>query len=165
MCRCSGGGSERGKADEDCGRTTITQAACGCMWFPASGQEVSLSASQTSLWSKPIPLPPSPTPTPHHTQMVWIKGLHDWVVATDEILKSDSLLSLNTPRLDKLKHCCYAVETQGPIGRGRSPRSGKGRAHWLSSCENHRGWSEWKTTKQKKEKRLRQSKPRTSSEK
>lgn len=72
-----------------------------CVWFPASCQDLSLSASQTFSLSYPIPLSSPlaalPTPTLDRTQMVWIRSLHDWAVATDEILKSDSLLSLNTP--------------------------------------------------------------------
>ncbi len=72
-----------------------------CVWFPASCQDLSLSASQTFSLSYPIllssPLAALCTPTLDRTQMVWIRSLHDWAVATHEILKSDSLLSLNTP--------------------------------------------------------------------
>lgn len=38
-----------------------------------------------------------PAPTADRTQMVRIRSLHDWAAAADEILKGDSLLSLNTP--------------------------------------------------------------------
>lgn len=87
---------QRGKSREVCERTTITQAACGFQFLA----KTSHSASQTFSLSYPIPLSSPlaglPTPTLDRTQMVWIRGLHDWAVATDEILKSDSLLSLNS---------------------------------------------------------------------
>lgn len=60
-----------------------------CVWFPASCYELSLSAAQTELFNPP--------PHTHTAQMVLIEGLHDWAAATHQILRSDSLLSLNTP--------------------------------------------------------------------
>lgn len=56
-----------------------------CVWFPASCYELSRSAAQTELFNPPT------------AQMVLIEGLHDWAAATHQILRSDSLLSLNTP--------------------------------------------------------------------
>lgn len=91
-------GGEKQRQREGCERTTITQAACGFQLLAKTSH--SLRPRRFSL-SYPIPLSSPlaalPTPTLDRTQMVWIRGLHDWAVATDEILKSDSLLSLNTP--------------------------------------------------------------------
>lgn len=85
----------REKQTRGCGPTTITQAACGLQLLAKSSHSLRprrLSGGNQSLCC----LPASPTPTPHHTHKC-VEGLHDWAVATDEILESDSLLSLNTP--------------------------------------------------------------------
>lgn len=76
-----------------------------CVWFGTGSQDLSLCASQTfsprAIQSFLYPSihsaacrPPLP---PDRTQMVWIKRRHDWAVSSEEIPKSNSLLSLNTP--------------------------------------------------------------------
>lgn len=94
-CRCFtdlGEDVRKEKQGKSCEWTTITQAACGFQLLATTSHSLHPRLSPWVIQS-PCHLP---TPTLDRTQMVWIRGLHDWVVAADEILKSDSLLSLNT---------------------------------------------------------------------
>lgn len=82
------GSSEGGSAESETRpkkEAAIRQTVCGSQVLALSW----FSAAQTG--------PPSPTPTPTPTQMVLIEGLHDRAAATHQILRSDSLRSLNTP--------------------------------------------------------------------
>lgn len=103
-------------------RATITQAACGLVLAAKTSHSARLRLSPRAIRSF---LHPStgccPPLTPNHTQMVRIKDRHDWAMSSEAIPKSNSLLSLNTLRLDELKHCCYAVETQGSECFGTGP--------------------------------------------
>lgn len=84
--------SRERKGEKSCKWTTITQAVCGFQVLATTSHSLHPRLSPWAIQS-PCHLP---TPTPDRTQMVWIRALDDWAVAADEILKSDSLLSLNT---------------------------------------------------------------------
>lgn len=153
VCRCFGGAAT-GIGAETERRLWENHNHASCVWFPARCQEISLCVPD---WSYPIPpsspLAALPTPTLDRTQMVWIKRSAWLGCGYRSLLRSDSLLSLNTPRLDKLKHCRYAVETQGPIGRGCSPPFRKrlcSRTFGHAKTTRVESWHEWKNNKTRK---------------
>lgn len=125
-----------------------------CVWFPASCQEISLCVPDLSY-----PIPPSsplaalPTPTLDRTQMVWIKRSAWLGCGYRSLLRSDSLLSLNTPPIRQIETLSLCGENSRTHWPRLSPRSGKGCARGLLVMRKPQEWragTSGKTTKQEK---------------